>query len=123
MTTERTVAGSCVAHEYPEPHQDGFFDVDGLSAFLKVSPWTIYDWVHHRKIPHRKHGRRLAFLKSEILQWSASRAVRAEEELTRTPPQGEAAGVRGPVPRSGSLKTRRTSQPADLLKTGDSNGD
>ncbi len=30
---------------------------------------TVYSWVHARKIPHQKFGKRLAFLKSEIDIW------------------------------------------------------
>jgi len=35
----------------------------------KPTKHTVYQWVHSRKIPVHKSGKKLRFLKSEISQW------------------------------------------------------
>ncbi len=37
---------------------------------LGVALPTVYKWVHQRRIPFRKHGRRLLFSRSDLLKWS-----------------------------------------------------
>lgn len=41
------------------------------AKYLNVSVATIYAWVHHRSIPVRHHGRRLAFDINELELWSS----------------------------------------------------
>ena len=48
------------------------------AAHLRVTKATIYTWVHHRRIPFRKHGGRLVFTTADLDAWSAS---------TLTPPR------------------------------------
>lgn len=49
---------------------ENFWTVTDLAGHLKVSPATIYDWVHQRVIPYQKiRGRLLRFRPSEIEQW------------------------------------------------------
>lgn len=50
-------------------------DLKEASAFLRLSPATLYDLVYKRKIPHRKHGRRLIFSRAELESWSLASAV------------------------------------------------
>lgn len=57
-----------------------FLDLREASTLLRVKPATLYEWVHFRKIPFRKHGRRLAFSRAELEAWSKSRST---PELTR----------------------------------------
>ena len=47
---------------------DHWLSVDELVAYLPGQPAksTIYGMVHRREIPHKKMGRRLIFLQSEI---------------------------------------------------------
>lgn len=52
-----------------------FLDVEGAAEFLKVKPATIYAWVFHRRIPFRKHGRRVVFFREDLEKWSQSQAV------------------------------------------------
>jgi excisionase family DNA binding protein len=52
------------------PTAVGFLNVKEAGELLRVSPATIYGWVHQRKIPYRKHGSRLAFVASELTTWS-----------------------------------------------------
>jgi len=35
--------------------------IDELSAYLKISRFTIYDWVYRKKVPFIKLGRHLRF--------------------------------------------------------------
>lgn len=53
------------------PETDCWYDIDGLCGYLPGNPAkaTIYSKVHNRGIPHKKVGKRLMFLKSEIDIW------------------------------------------------------
>lgn len=53
-----------------------FMNIDAAAEFLKVKRSTLYAWVHQRRIPHRKHGRRLVFARQDLENWSLSQAVR-----------------------------------------------
>lgn len=54
-----------------KPESDRWFSLKDLQEYLPGRPAkaTIYCWVHNRKVPHKKFGKRLAFLKSEIDSW------------------------------------------------------
>lgn len=56
--------------------------IEELSAYLKVSRFTIYDWVCHKKIPYIKLGRHLRFKKGPIDIWLDSK-LRLPFELGR----------------------------------------
>lgn len=58
-----------------------FLDVEGAAQFLLVKPATIYAWVYQRRIPFRKHGRRVVFDRQDLERWSQSQAVRPEGEI------------------------------------------
>lgn len=47
-----------------------FLSVQEAAEFLRVSPRTIYGWVSQRALPHRKAGRRVLFLESELIEWT-----------------------------------------------------
>jgi hypothetical protein len=57
--------------EGDKPESDQWFSLIDLREYLPGRPAkaTIYAWVHNRTIPHKKFGKRLAFLKSEIDVW------------------------------------------------------
>jgi excisionase family DNA binding protein len=57
-----------------------FMDIDSAASFLKIKRSTLYAWVHQRRIPHRKHGRRLVFARQDLENWSLSQAVRPMED-------------------------------------------
>ncbi|MDD3014238.1 MAG: helix-turn-helix domain-containing protein [Candidatus Gastranaerophilales bacterium] len=40
--------------------------IDEIAAIFKVPKATIYGWVHYRKIPYVKVGRRLCFIEEQI---------------------------------------------------------
>ncbi|MGZ3697595.1 MAG: helix-turn-helix domain-containing protein [Bdellovibrionota bacterium] len=52
-----------------------FLDAGGAAEFLKVKCSTIYAWVYQRRIPFRRHGRRLVFHREELESWSKSHSV------------------------------------------------
>ena len=47
-----------------------FLSVQEAADFLRVSPRSVYGWVSQRALPHRKAGRRLLFLESELIEWT-----------------------------------------------------
>lgn len=56
-------------------------DVGGAAEFLKVKKSTIYAWVYQRRIPFRKHGRRVVFDQGELAGWSQSKAIAPQQEM------------------------------------------
>lgn len=69
------------------PEQDTWLNLDELCAYLPDKPTkaTVYTWVRERRIPYHKHGKRLAFLKSDIDNW-----IKKGREKTRAEIQAEA---------------------------------
>ena len=55
-----------------------FVDSKGAAEFLKVKISTIYAWVHQKRIPYRKHGRKLVFSISDLEEWSEYRRLEME---------------------------------------------
>jgi len=66
-----------------KPEADRWFDLDQLCEYLPGKPAkaTIYAKIHHRTIPHKKVGKRLAFLKSEIDAWLKSHDRKTTQEI------------------------------------------
>lgn len=56
-------------------------DIKGAAEYLKVGEQTLYNWVNKRTIPHNKRGRKLYFLRSELLEWLQDGHVNTEKEL------------------------------------------
>jgi excisionase family DNA binding protein len=52
-----------------KPLDDQYLNIDQLSAYIKRSKGAIRNLILRRKIPFRKPGGRLIFLRSEIDQW------------------------------------------------------
>jgi len=44
--------------------------VQEAAELLRVSPRTVYGWVSQRLVPHRKAGRRVIFLESELIDFT-----------------------------------------------------
>ena len=44
-----------------------------VTAYTGFSAWTIFAWVHDRKIPFRKVGSRLVFRRDELDAWIEKR--------------------------------------------------
>lgn len=94
---------------------DCFLDVIEAASFLKVRVATLYDWVHQRRIPYRKHGRRLVFKTEDLDQWSESQAVlplgqgyrHAQSTMFRDDDFDAMVAGDAHASPSGSLKTER----------------
>ena len=52
-----------------QPKADDPLSIDEVSNLIGKSKPTIYGYVSRNKIPHSKHGGRLYFFKSEIIEW------------------------------------------------------
>ena len=55
--------------------QPFFLTASEAARFLRIKAATIYDWVHQRKIPFRKHGGRLVFVQADLQAFSKSTEV------------------------------------------------
>ncbi|WP_419211126.1 helix-turn-helix transcriptional regulator [Maribacter sp. X9] len=55
----------------PQIHntEDIFLNIEETADLIHLSRYTIYSLVNKNTIPYHKRGRRLYFLKSEILTW------------------------------------------------------
>ncbi len=49
--------------------QDRFMTVREASEYLRLKPLAVYRMVEKRKIPFRKAGRSIRFIKSELETW------------------------------------------------------
>lgn len=61
--------------------EDIFMNIDETSKLIDLSKPTVYGLVHQNKIPYHKKGKRLYFLKSEILAWLKSGKKETTSEL------------------------------------------
>ena len=61
--------------------EDIFMNIDETAKLIDLSKPTIYGLVHQIKIPFHKKGKRLYFLKSEILAWLKSGKHQTQSEL------------------------------------------
>ena len=53
-----------------------------LPGFTK---WGLYNMVRRRQIPHKKRGKRILFVRSELVQWIQNLpGVNVEEALQRS---------------------------------------
>ncbi len=48
---------------------ENLWTVTETAQFLKVSPKTVYDWVHKRQVPYHKLNRLVRFVPQEIAKW------------------------------------------------------
>jgi len=72
-----------ISNTQSKPEADRWFDIDQLCEYLPGTPSkaSIYATVHNRMIPHKKMGKRLAFLKSEIDDWLKSKGRKTIQEI------------------------------------------
>lgn len=52
-----------------------FFNVEEAASFLRLPVSTMYQLVHQRRIPYRKHGRRLVFTEEDLKFYSDSTKI------------------------------------------------
>lgn len=67
----------------PPVEQNQWLSIDELCEYLPGKPAkaTIYGKVHKREIPHKKEGKRLVFLKSDIDEWLNSKERKTISEI------------------------------------------
>ena len=56
-------------------------DIDKAASFLNIPKKTVYKMTSARTIPHSKAGKRLLFVKTELLEWVKSLKVPTREDL------------------------------------------
>ena len=66
---------------FAEPEEDIFLTIEEVALLISLSKYTIYGLVHKNKIPYHKQGKRLYFLKSEILEWIKSGKRQSQSTL------------------------------------------
>lgn len=82
-----------------------FMTLAEAAEFLRISRNTLYCWVRQHRIPYRKHGSRVVFVRAELERWSESQRVEIQAEAWLRPaPGGKSAKTRH---GSGSLTTQR----------------
>jgi len=52
-----------------ENEEETFIDIIKVAELLQLSKQTIYGLVNRKKIPFHKRGKKLYFLKKEIINW------------------------------------------------------
>ena len=65
-------------------NEDVFMNIDETAKLIDLSKPTVYGLVHQNNIPYHKKGKRLYFLKSEILAWLKSGKHQTQSELEDT---------------------------------------
>lgn len=65
----------------PEP--DRWFNLEEFCQYhpAKPAPTTVYGWVSRRAVPHKRAGKHLLFLKSEIDSWLKSKGRKTSAEI------------------------------------------
>lgn len=64
------------------PEEEPPINISEVAIITDSAIPTVYGWVHRRKIPSYRQGKRLYFLKSEILAWiKAGRRATIQEML------------------------------------------
>jgi len=72
-----------VSNTQSKNETDQWFSLDELCEYLPGNPAkaTLYGKVHRREMPHKKVGKRLMFLKSEIDDWLKSHGRKTVSEI------------------------------------------
>ncbi len=70
-----------VAHDASGTTEDGLLTISGAGELLNLSKNTIYKLAQHRTVPYIKKGKRLYFLKEELMTWLMTGKKKTENEL------------------------------------------
>jgi len=57
--------------------------IQEAAALLNLAVTTLYEKTSQRTIPHYKHGKKVMFKKSELLDWVELRKVKSIDEIRR----------------------------------------
>lgn len=58
-------------------------NMDEASQFIKMKKTSVYQLIHHRKIPHIKRGKLVLFNKAELVAWLEEKKVDTLEDLAK----------------------------------------
>ena len=58
-----------------------FINVKDVAELLKISVYQVYHLTATRQIPHYKPGKKIFFLKSELIEWIKQSRVATMNEL------------------------------------------
>ena len=61
--------------------EDVFMNIDETAKFIDFAKPSVYGLVHQNRIPYHKKGKRLYFLKAEILEWLKSGKKETKNEI------------------------------------------
>ncbi len=64
-----------------KPESDEFYTVQETAQFLKLSVPSIYGLTHKMQIPVHKRGKRLYFLKSDLVDYLKKGRQRSRDEI------------------------------------------
>ncbi|GAB3955420.1 helix-turn-helix domain-containing protein [Spirosoma harenae] len=61
--------------------QDQWFNLEEFCQYhpAKPAPTTVYGWISRRAVPHKRDGKHLFFLKSEIDTWLRAKGRSTQE--------------------------------------------
>lgn len=63
--------------------EDEFLSIDEAAKLIKLTKPTVYGLVHQKNIPFHKKGKRLYFLKSEILDWIKGGKCKTKSDIRK----------------------------------------
>lgn len=49
--------------------------IQEAACLLRIAGSTLYAWVYQRRVPFRKHGRRLVFSRRDLERWSQAQCI------------------------------------------------
>lgn len=70
-----------IKNKAPEPEDAGLMTIIEAAKLIKLSVPTIYSKVCRNEIPVNKQGKRLYFLRSDLLDWIKSGRIKTISEI------------------------------------------
>ena len=64
-----------------QPDTEQLLNVKEAAAFLNLTPYTLYGLVSRGEIPVNKKGKKLMFLRSELIGWVKSGRKKTSSEI------------------------------------------
>ena len=64
-----------------QPDTEQLLNVKEAAAFLNLTPYTLYGMVSRGEIPVNKKGKKLMFLRSELIGWVKSGRKKTSSEI------------------------------------------
>ena len=72
-----------IVHNQVPDEPNEWMDVKGLAAYHPDHPSirTVYDWIHYKRVPYHKDGKRVRFKRTEIDKWLLGGYHKTDDEL------------------------------------------